>query len=185
MQRIAAFDVLRGLALLLMILDHAVIVFGWADEIRHLTRLAMPMFMVLSGYLFRYRLGRRYAQVWIAALMSWPVAVVLDVAAVPILVIYAALLPLLLLPVHWVLIVAVLGALQLYNWPIAWQGYQPGYVFLFLALGRIYRLIPRNSRLTVGSGGGPLVWMGRYPLFLYVAHLWVLFAIQDIQEVIA
>ncbi|MFK7737661.1 MAG: TraX family protein [Pirellulaceae bacterium] len=53
--RYLSLDVLRGLAILLMVLDHVCWLFGDSriapDSLRIITRLSMPLFCVLTGYL--------------------------------------------------------------------------------------------------------------------------------------
>lgn len=62
--RSAALDGLRGLAVVLMFLDHALIVTGhqYAGLRYTLTRAAMPLFFFVSGHLFR-RLTLRHAAI--------------------------------------------------------------------------------------------------------------------------
>ena len=71
------FDALRGLAIALMVLDHVAMIL-WKlqleSDIRSMTRLAEPLFVVLFGYLLygrtRARLGTRGLQLLAAALVS-------------------------------------------------------------------------------------------------------------------
>lgn len=72
--RSLGMDMFRGTAILLMIVDH---VFGiWFDHsishspIRMLTRLSMPMFMVLAGYLLARSEGRIRPQRWMEIAFS-------------------------------------------------------------------------------------------------------------------
>lgn len=61
-RRNGALDTIRGLAIVLMIVDHvAVLLFDIAigpDNIRLLTRLALPLFAILLGYLLTNRIDR-------------------------------------------------------------------------------------------------------------------------------
>ncbi|MCS5637910.1 MAG: TraX family protein [Myxococcota bacterium] len=71
------FDALRGLAIALMVLDHVAMIL-WKlqidSEVRSVTRLAEPLFVLLFGYLLygrpRARLGTRGLQLLAAALVS-------------------------------------------------------------------------------------------------------------------
>jgi uncharacterized membrane protein len=75
--RNARFDALRGLAIALMVLDHVAMIL-WKlqldSEVRSVTRLAEPLFVLLFGYLLygrpRARLGTRSLQLLAAALVS-------------------------------------------------------------------------------------------------------------------
>lgn len=167
MNRLPFLDLLRGLAIVLMALDHAVVVFGWPEELRHLTRPALPAFMVVSGYLFT-RVGPRYFDVVLAALVTWPVVQYLGLVWIHILLVYALVVPGLALPLGLRVVVGSLGLLQAMTWPLGWGGYEPGYVFAFLVLGNLLaytgiRWPEVRFRL--------LEVVGQWPLSVYVGHL--------------
>lgn len=173
MERSHAIDLIRGTAIALMVFDHAIVAFDLDPQWRHLTRVAMPMFMIVSGWLFCGSLTARYWQVWAAAALTWPFVLMLDVAVVHVLLVFALVYPLLLLPLPWLVCLAGLGLLQVYNWPLNWGGYQPGYVLAFLVVGRLSRLAGMNfPRITLPA---LVTAPGRYPLTLYTAHLIGLF----------
>ena len=75
--RNARFDALRGLAIALMVVDHVAMIlwkFQLDSDVRSVTRLAEPLFVLLFGYLLygrpRARLGTRSLQLLAAALVS-------------------------------------------------------------------------------------------------------------------
>ena len=81
--RNASLDTLRGIAIVLMVIDHATWIWfglGIAETpIRFATRLSMPLFCVLMGYFFRpkttpnfRRLGQISLACLIANLVFWP-----------------------------------------------------------------------------------------------------------------
>jgi surface polysaccharide O-acyltransferase-like enzyme len=183
-----ALDRLRGLAIVLMIIDHALVVVmanwywaNWEDWTRTtLTRVAMPLFMVVSGLLIA-RKGRpslrRIPQVVFAAIVLNEVFYQVNAGFTypEILAIYILLLPLYPLFVRYPIEVAALGILQFANLPITWdqwQGYQPGEVLAFLALGSLLNRHPNSPVLKAGTYLPRwLGFFGRHPLVIYTAHL--------------
>lgn len=167
--RNATLDAARAAGIALMILDHVAVVYEWPPIVRDITRLAMPLFMVTSGYLFTGKLGQRYWDVWTTAAMTWPMVVILELALVHVLIVYALVLPLLRAQPGTLLLLACLGLLQTYNWPIPWNGYQPGYVLAFLVLGQF----ARQAGIEIRHRDWPqwLTWAGRFPLTAYGVHL--------------
>lgn len=60
MKRIDELDVLKGIAILLMILDHA---FGWGPEVylhKLIQSFHMPLFFIVGGYLWKAYDARDY-----------------------------------------------------------------------------------------------------------------------------
>ena len=199
-RRDARLDALRGFAVILMIIDHssALAVLGidaagplsWLVErngvlwwVRHtLTRLSMPLFMLVSGYLIVHRRPspRRRAEVGalgvaLSVLLwwTWPTFGVPEILVVWSLCLFAA--PLI---VNAALPVAVLGVLQTINLPIGWGGYEPGLVAAFLALGVLWRALePQTPHLFSFAAHLPgwVSAIGRRPLWWYSTHL-VIFA---------
>jgi hypothetical protein len=169
-------DVIRGFAIVLMVSDHILAVFLDLGELRNVTRFALPLFAILSGYYAGSGPSSRYAELWLAALITWPLVVLLELALVHILLVFALVYPLLWLPRNYFLIAFAFGLLQVVNWPIPWSGYQPGYVFSFLAFGRLVReagwILP-NSSFSVPFAA----LVGRYPLLAYVSHITVIYLI--------
>lgn len=167
-------DALRGLAIILMALDHLLHVYDPGSPLRAVTRFAMPLFMVVAGYLGTGYCTRRYLEVVIAGALSWPIAQALGMPLVHILFVFALVYPLLRLPIGGLLIVGSIGLLQAHNWPLPLGGYQPGYVLSFLVMGRLAAVSgyclpsPRFRFLTFEL-------FGRYPLEIYVVHLALIF----------
>lgn len=178
-------DRIRGLAMLLMLLDHVLVL--WLDVQpgedlrwwlrRSVTRFSMPLFMLVSGYLFGRTSRRRMFEVAAAALvvnvvlaLFWPSFLLPEILAV-----WVFLLPVRKFLLRFPVEAGALGVLQAMYLPVRWPGYEPGVVLLFLALGRIWS--DRADRRTgvLGSAGDRLpVWLGclgRHPLGVYVVHL--------------
>lgn len=166
MSRVAFWDVLRGAAILLMVVDHAALVFDGPDWVRVLTRPALPLFMVTAGYLFS-GLSSRYLWVIAAAFVSWPLAQMIDLPVLHILAVFVLVYPLLLLPLPWLVFVASWLFVAGYTFPLE-VGYEPGYVLAFLVLGRFLRLGQWTPPALSVVG---VEWVGRWPLTVYVGHL--------------
>lgn len=175
-------DVLRGLAIALMVLDHVVALYDPASLLRLPTRLAMPLFMVLAGFYLSPRFSARHVLVFVAAAVSVPPIWILSLSDVPILVVFCVVY----LPVQLFRPFPCLGmALAACAWlliPSPWWGYHPAAVAFWLFLG----LWVRSGRpLLFGSRGetvqiarfnpvGLLAYAGRYPLSIYLIHLYIL-----------
>jgi surface polysaccharide O-acyltransferase-like enzyme len=176
-------DTFRGCAVSLMIFDHLIVVFTDFQDVRNFTRIALPMFCVLSGYLSGDRLGDRYGQLWLSALLSWPIVLVLELALIHILLVFALVYPLLFLPPTYFLFVLSLGLLQAFTWPIGWAGYEPGYVFAFLSVGRLMRL--SGWQLPSAKFSVPVVsWLGRWPLSAYVSHIFLIYFVSTLMVIL-
>jgi len=182
--RSVAIDRARGLAIVLMVLDHSLVlvqhhsptVLAPVYALRMtVTRASLPLFALCSGVLLhRGPSGRRLLQI-----ASVAAVVNAGLVAVPI-----GIRPPEILAV-WTLVVVccaglvrrspvlavVLGALQVSVWPIGWHGYQPGLVLLLLAAGFM------AGRPCVGWADALPAWLGAVgsrPLAWYVGHLAVL-----------
>lgn len=193
--RWSGIDAARGLAIVLMILDHVLLVVQnlYADRLpldaaqtidlvrRTVTRASLPLFMVASGVMLSEKgrnLGRYLEVVGVAlvvnvVLQAYPIGFGFpEILGVWCLVMIAA-------PTinRYPVAAASVGAVQLYVWPIAWGGYQPGLVVLLMVLG-------------VLSGPRSLEWcsqlpqwlrsLGRRPLSWYCGHLAVLVVLHSI-----
>lgn len=162
-------DALRGWALLYMLVSHSAIGLGWATWWPR--GLGWMLFVVVSGSLWRRRLGRRYLEVLVAGVVSIPAAVSLDLALWNILLGWAVVLPVLWvlhrLPVVWL---SVVGVQLVWLWPLG--GSSPGLVLLGFLIGQT------AGRDAVGSAAAWLprwrwvLWVSRHPLTVYVGHLW-------------
>jgi hypothetical protein len=178
-------DRLRGLAMLLMLLDHGLLLWlelqpgedlrGWLR--RSVTRFSMPLFMLVSGYLLERTSRRRMFEVAGVALVLngalvvlWPAFLLPEILAV-----WVFLLPIRGFLLRFPVEAAALGVLQAMYLPVRWPGYEPGVVLLFLALGRIWSTRPDRHRETLVPIGERIPsWVGRLgrrPLGVYAAHL--------------
>lgn len=183
--RDVTLDAVRGAAIVLMILDHALgfaqttdLTQPWMHDIRFsITRLAMPAFMVCSGMLLSRRgiARRRWFEVAAvavavngAALISGLSTFVPDILAIWCLVMLLAT-PLRRFPAT----IAVLGLLQATYWRLPIAGYQPGWVLAFVALGVLMarsgdqEVLPAIARRTPAWATA----IGRKPLRWYAGHL--------------
>lgn len=170
--RSAALDGLRGLAIALMGIDHAALVFGAPDGVREiLTRLAVPLFMALAGYLWRPGFRWRYLDVLIVALATAPMLAAIGGATVPILFIYLGTVPALWISRRAPALVLLLCFVQVNAWPVGWFGYEPGYVLGCMVVGQWARA---SMSAELDQLGEPVRWLaplGRWPLTFYGLHL--------------
>jgi hypothetical protein len=173
--RLRGLDVLRGLAVLLMVLDH------WIDSrcvsslffVRlTLTRFALPLFVVTFGYLVGRRgspvSAFRCGQLLCVSSLTLLLFAVAGLDCPDILFLLALLACGSRVWLAWPLPVAVLGLLQAQYWVVPWNAYQPGWVLCFACLGVF---ASRSLGCPVAAWRcGPLEWVGRRPLGCYVAH---------------
>lgn len=181
-------DALRGAAIILMIVDHALgfaqttaLAEQWMHTVRiTVTRLSMPAFMLCSGMLLaRHQISRRrWCEVATAAVVVNLAAVAAGMSAfVPdILALWCVVMvvagPIRRMPVA----MAVLGLLQTLYWPIPIHNFQPGWVMAFVALGVLAER-GQDRRMLQALGDRLPSWtepMGRHPLGWYLGHLAVL-----------
>lgn len=184
--RFERLDAIRGAAVLLMLVDHVFAVAVQLGASRwfllpHLTvtRFALPGFMVTSGVLWHLRgpSGRRQWQVFLAACVSFGLSWRAGLDCPDVLAIYAVVLSVAELVVWYPFAVATLGFLQALNWPIHWDGYQPGWVMGWLALGVLLGREVELGRVqlrSANSGGSVLHFVGRWPLSFYLCHVAIL-----------
>jgi hypothetical protein len=194
-RRDVAVDRLRGVALLLMILGHSMVVYealhGPEDVIwwtRHTaTRFAMPLFMMMAGYL----IAKKGHPAWNRMPAIIAAAVVTNVVghslpeigfhAPNVLANFLMAVPFYFVFVRLPIETVLVGFLQAYYLPITWdewQGYQPGMIMAFLALGVLVRHHPETALMKIGRRlPSSLEVLGRRPLLWYCGHLAVLYVI--------
>jgi uncharacterized membrane protein YcfT len=187
-RRDKGLDALRGLAIVLMIVDHVLVaqmyVNGWSSAAEWtrltVTRLSMPLFMIVSGYFMtrsRPFTVRRLVQIGIAAIYINVLMETVKVGFDPpeILAVWLMVMILAPLMVRFPIELAMLGILQTLYQPIGWPGYEPGNVVAFLCLGILFR--ERQNTLLRSVGTRLPSWMsaiGRHPLAWYLGHLTVI-----------
>ena len=187
--RNALLDAMRGLAILIMIVDH---IFSALESVGvesnfveysrlTATRFSMPLFMIASGIVWgAYGLRlKRWGQVLVLAValnamtrLLWP-----DFNFPEILLVWSALAIFWRLIVRYPIITMIIGYTQTTYWMLPWQGFQPGELAIFLGAGVLISKSslswlwkePRTSRLIE-----PLAFVGRYPLRIYGGHLAIL-----------
>lgn len=171
--RSAALDHWRGLAVLLMIVDHVCLVFATGEGVRlTLGRLAMPIFMVLGGHLAG-KLRLRHAGILalglaLPLLVPWlatPNILVLWVAGVALLELGRRLgVPAWVLPVLALTFAANHGS-------IGSASFDPVALWGLMGLGA---LLPRVAFDSAARWPSWLAVIGRHPLAWYVLHLLLL-----------
>lgn len=184
--RLVFLDRVRGLASLLMVLDHALVLSltldpgdGLRTDLRStLTRLSMPLFMVVSGFLLSGSSRRRVLEVAGTAVVLAPMLYVswAEFAQPEILALWLLLVPLRSLLERYPLELLFAGVLQILHLPVGWPGFEPGLILVFLALGVLARDRPRSLEMLGRALPGWFALVGRYPLTVYAGHL-ALFAI--------
>ena len=182
-------DAMRGLAIVIMIIDHVLSLLESVgiqnilveNSRLTITRFSMPLFMLASGIVWvRYGLKvKRWSQVFFLALilnammrLLWP-----DFNFPEILLVWSVLAIFWRVIVRYPIITMIVGYTQTTFWQIPWQGFQPGELLIFLSVGALIGKIPlenlwrerRTAKLLE-----PLALVGRYPLAIYGGHLFLL-----------
>jgi hypothetical protein len=174
-----ALDRLRGLAIGLMVADHALVLCAPTCFARYtVTRLALPLFMLIAGRLLHNRNGPsavRVVELLAAAVASFALESALGMRQPGVLLVF--LLALLVWPVADRYPTYTLAAcfVALATVPVIWGGYHLAVVLGLMVLGR-YRAAGADWErfgLYLPSAFGVV---GRYPLALYVGHLLALVA---------
>lgn len=176
--RLAWVDRLRGLAVLLMLADHAL----YANPAAHASflpgRLALPLFMASAATVYRGTPSAvRCAQLLAVVLVDLALAPVIGLgqpAPVTGFVILLALLHVAPTMLRWPATFAALGFLQGWFFPVGWRGWEIGVLLGWFLLGRLAQgeLSRMGERIPA-----PLGWVGRHALSIYVWHLIVLAAV--------
>lgn len=163
-------DALRGLAILLMILDHSLIVLSFGSSpIRHtITRLAMPIFFIVSGHLVRKFTSRTL----IIGLIGLCLPVIVPWIDSPNVLTWYALGTLLLTKMsrkyYWLIIALALTlSSNFFNHDYG-SSYWPYGLWALMATGA---LIPRELFTPFRRLPKFLDTIGRRPLLIYVGHL--------------
>lgn len=184
--RIFIIDAIRGLAIVLMVLDHSLFAIesiGVTNALIEnsrltITRFAMPLFMIASGLIWAlYGLKvKRWIQVFVVAILLnlflrvfWS-----DFNNPEILFVWAILAIGWRLIVRFPISVIIIGYIQFIFWPIPWSGFQPGELAIFLGVGvlaartaldQLWKYIKFEKLLSA------LAFIGHYPLSIYCGHL--------------
>lgn len=165
-------DTLRGLAVVLMILDHGLVVAAPGHWLRStLTRLSLPLFLLVAGALFRPGWRTRYLDVLSAGVAATFIGAPLGIGQPDILLLILGGCLILnvagRLRVHDLVVVTfgLLAARQ--GWLEVGTGYGVFEVAGWLALGRLgafeLRAFDLHDRALAAVGRRPLAW--------YVGHL--------------
>lgn len=183
-------DAVRGAAVLLMVLDHVLHVgvtfHGWPASLYLLrlsvTRLALPAFMIVAGYLWAYRgvSVRRVRDLIAAAAISAVLCWLISIPLPEVLLCYLLGLALSPMILRRPLLFIVGGFLWAFNFSdrLPVWAYQPAYVVAWASLGV---LLCQATGWYVEEAprrpwANPLIALGQRPLALYVFHLAVLAA---------
>ena len=177
-ERFAGIDQLRGLAVALMVVDHALAVMQTGSLVRAtVTRLAMPLFVLILGGLItpsrlpRWSLWGMAAGLW-AALDMMVIGLPGPFFLLALLAIrYAVHAALLCRVPAWV--IAAAGATFAAQAPAGpFVGYNVGALVALVAIGTSLHPVVLNE------WGEPLPkvlrYLGRFPLAVYVGHLFLL-----------
>ncbi len=185
--RDTAIDALRGAAIVLMILDHALgfaqmtnLRGSWMEFARlSVTRFALPTFMICTGVLLSIRplALRRWIEVTAAAVIVNLGALLAGMGHVTPEVLAMWSLVMVFSPMirRFPICVAVVALLQAFYWQVPIPTYQPGWLAAFVCIG-VLGGQGRNRELAELGAFVP-AWMepmGHRPLAWYMGHLAIL-----------
>lgn len=187
MNRLEGIDRLRGAAIVLMVVDHSLMMYG--DEVLSplvrisVTRTALPLFIFVAGTLITAEpRWWRWCQVFICGLVASSLGDQLGWSQPNILLLLAGCLVVVSAAERfsdgWWWTVLALSLMQPIFWRIAWGAYQPGELLCMMMLGR---LIHPADLAAWGTGSRCFAWLaavGRWPLTIYVGHI-ALFVVLD------
>ncbi|MHA7812890.1 MAG: TraX family protein [Phycisphaerales bacterium] len=172
-------DKLRGLAILLMILDHVLCVIDPENIARYtLTRAALPIFMLISGYLLANRNPslKRYAQLVAASFCSLLIVQhIPGMAKVDVLFVIAIVLTVWPIARRYPIIALCIGAVQSQTLGL-WDGYEPGHILAIMCAGALLnqeRSTTDRKIATITASILPRAFttIGQAPLLFYLSHL--------------
>lgn len=180
-------DFYRGIAILLMILDHSLLTWqsrygdSYLIEIirSSLTRFSMPIFMILSGYLLsKNKLSiKRWSEVFIIAIFINSLTFIYwkEFNFPEILLLWCFISPFINFFSKMPIFFIILGFIQYEYFKIDYYAYQPGILILFLLIG--YNLNDNifNSaildKVLKFKALYTIELIGRYPLIIYSTHI--------------
>jgi hypothetical protein len=188
-------DAVRGLAVVLMVLDHVLFQRDPSSVLRvgspvSITRLSLPLFMLAAAAVWRPGAWRRYGRLIPVAVVELVLCELLGMPA-PGIVALIVVVGLVLDVAAWLragrevhpYVWALLGLVQALYVPVAWGGYQPGLVLAWWALGRLAWPTLEAAASSVTSSSTLRNWLasiGRRPLVWYVGHLLVLVVVVEV-----
>lgn len=169
-----ALDRIRGLAIILMLVDHGLAVAGspWWSRVGP-TRASLPLFMLVSGWLLCGRSRPsdvRCVQLAIATVAAAPASALAGLGAPDILLVYSmALVGWHFFRAHAVAATTV-GLVTFATFPVTWYGYHPGYVLGLLGVGALLRQSSGSHAFRDFGDRLPACFarVGQYPLTWFV-----------------
>jgi uncharacterized membrane protein len=182
-------DLIRGFAIILMVLDHALLaiatIFGSNEYIYFLrvtlTRFSMPLFMIVSGsvlYLYGIKI-KRWLTVFCLALLINLFAITLweDFNSPEILLVWTFVVVFIKFILKYPLVSLIIGFIQNQYFPIHifdYSGYQPGEIVIFLVIGIFASTYITNLSFPILSKFmiyNLIIFIGKKPLTIYFTHL--------------
>jgi hypothetical protein len=192
MKRNPNLDLIRGFAIILMVLDHALLaiasIFGSSDYINlirlTLTRFSMPLFMITSGavlFLYGIKLYRWLTILMLAIIINTFTFFLWDDFNFPeILLVWSFVMVFNRFFLRYPLLSMLIGFIQNQYFQISffeYSGYQPGEILFFIVIGiftsnyLINLSFPILSKLYIYK---LMIVIGCKPLLIYFVHLLLL-----------
>lgn len=172
-QRHTGIDNLRGLAIVLMIVDHVILVFEGPVEIRYtLTRLSMPLFFLISGHVAK-RIDA--PKLLLIGTLGFLLPIYVTFVDNPnVLFWYAVSVPIIVLckrkpiALYGIVLFALTIMANYFQGTSFGNSYNP---LALLALMAVGALIPRDNFQFANRLPSFLAFVGSFPLSIYVGHL--------------